>query len=459
MNIIILGVNQVGESLAESLAREEENKVTLVGTDGERLASLRERLDIGFVGGHPAHPKVLEEAGAADADLLLAVTDNDEINIVACQVAYTLFRVPKRIGRFRSKAYLDRDDLFADKAVPVNVRIYPEQLVTDALCRLLEFPEALQVLDFAGGRVELVAVKVLTDSPLAGHPLRELPDYMPDGTDGRVAAIFRSGQAIVPQGDTEVRVGDEVFFIAARQHIRPLLYALHPTDPPSRRIIIGGGGNIGERLAAAIEKDHRVTVVEPLLERCEQLSTALNRALVLHGSATDRELLLKDEIGSADVFCALTNNDAVNIISSLVAKDMGVRKVITIINDVSHTDLLHGGEIDIVLSPRQFTISSILAHVRKGDLSTVHSLRRGAAEAMEFVVHGDHRSSKVAGKTMAELPLPAAVTIGAIVRGDEVIIAHRDVRIETEDHLILFLTDRSCISEVEALFQADFSFF
>ncbi len=457
MKIIILGVNQVGESLAENLARE--NDVTLVDTDSERLDSLRSRLDIRTVVGHPAHPAVLADAGAKEAELLLAVTGNDEINIVACQVAYTLFQMPTRIGRFRSRAYLDRDDLFGDKAVPVNVRIYPEQLVTEAICRLLDFPEALQVLDFADGRVKLVAVRVLPDSPLSGHELRDLPHYMPNGTDGRVAAIFRSGQAIVPQGDTAVAAGDEVFFIAAQQHIRPLLHALHPMDPPSRRIIIGGGGNIGERLAAAIEKDHQVTVVEPLLERCEQLSETLDRAVVLHGSATDRELLLQENIGTADVFCALTNNDAVNIMSSLIAKNLGVRKVITIINDIGHVDLLHGEEIDIALSPRQFTISSILTHVRRGDLSTVHSLRRDAAEAMELVVHGDYRSSQVVGKTIADLPIPETATIGAIVRGEEVIIAHRDIRIATDDHLILFLTDRSGIGKVETLFQADFNVF
>jgi len=457
MKIIILGVNQVGESLAENLARE--NEVTLVDADSASLDSLRTHLDIRTVTGHPAHPAVLADAGAEDADLLLAVTGNDEINIVACQVAYTLFRVPTRIGRFRSRAYLDRDDLFDDKAVPVNVRIYPEQLVTEAICRLLEFPEALQVLDFADGRVELVAVRVLKDSPLAGHELRDLPHYMPDGTDGRVAAIFRSGKAIVPQGDTAVTIGDEVFFIAARQHIRSLLHALHPMDPPSRRIIIGGGGNIGERLAAAIEKDHQVTVVETLRARCEQLSETLDRAVVLHGSTTDRDLLQHENIHTADVFCALTNDDAVNIMSSLVAKDLGVRKVITIINDIGHADLLHGEEIDIALSPRQFTISSILTHMRRGDLSAVHSLRRGAAEAMELVVHGDHRSSQVVGKTVAELPMPEAATIGAIVRGEEVIIAHRNVRIETDDHLILFLAERSCVGEVETLFQADFNFF
>jgi len=459
MQILILGDNPVGVSLTEHLAREK-NDITLAGLDAGLLEGLRERLDIRTVCGYPSHPSVLADAGAEDADMLLAVTDDDEINMTACHVAARLFTTPTRICRLRSRAYMEHPELFFHGETRPDVLIHPEQLVTDAIARLLQFPEALQVLDFAGGNVVLVAVRVVQGSPLGGHVLRELPQHMPRDTDGRVAALFRRGRAIIPEGHTVIEEGDEAFFIAAREHIRPLLSALHPADRPSRRVILGGGGKIGGRLAQHIENDCKVRVIEPRMERCQELAEMLNRAVVIYGNAGEREALLQQEIGRADVYCALTNDDATNIMSSLLAKSLGAHRVIALINDASFADLMHGDDIDIAVSPRQITTSSILAHVRRGEVAMAHSLRRGAAEALEVVVHGDRSHSRVVGRSVEELPLPPGASIGAIVRGEEEVrIPHRDTRIENGDHIVLFLADKGRLADVERLFQASFDSF
>lgn len=378
--------------------------------------------------------------------------------MTACQIAYALFRTPTKISRIRSTAYLDRPELFNNKTIPIDYIISPELLVTHYIQRLIQYPGTLQVLDFANGRAQLVAVKAYHDGPLVGKKLQEIRRHMPH-IDTRVAAIFRKDRPIIPEANTVIEVGDEVFYIAAKENILPVVSELRRLDHSYKRIMIAGGGNIGERLAQAIEKDYKVKVIERNYARCRVLSETLHHAIVLHGSASDTELLSAESIEDIDLFCALTNDDEANIMSSLLAKKMGAKKVITLITNSAYVDLVQGGEIDIALSPQQVTMGSLLTHIRRGDISNVHSLRRGAAEAIELIAHGDERSSKVVGKRLDEIDLPDGVTIGAIIRGDDVLIAHRNVVVETDDHLILFLIDKSKIKEVERLFQVGFSFF
>jgi trk system potassium uptake protein TrkA len=456
MKIIILGAGQVGGTLAENLASEQ-NDITIVDTDTERLRALQDRLDIGTVNGHASHPDVLRRAGAEDADMLIAVTSSDEINMIACEVAHRLFRTPTKISRVRASAYVSHEELFAPEALPIDVLIAPEQLVTDYIARLLDYPGALQVLDFADGLVQLVAVRAYYGGPMVGRALRDIPLHMP-GVDTRVAAIFRRNRPIIPEGDTVVEVDDEVFFIAPSQHILPVMRELRRLDSNYRRIIIAGGGNIGERLASRIEARFQVKLIERSLPRCKQISEKLDRTVVLNGSASDKELLLGENIADTDVFCALTNDDEANIMSSLLAKRLGAKKVITLITNPAYVDLVQGGDIDIAISPQLITIGSLLTHVRRGDISNVHSLRRGAAEAIELIAHGDSRSSKVVGRRIDEIKLPEGVTIGAVVRNDEVLIAHSHIVIESGDHVILFLIDKSRIKQVERLFQVGFGF-
>ncbi|MFT6614791.1 MAG: trk system potassium uptake protein TrkA [Halopseudomonas sp.] len=457
MRIIILGGGQVGGTLAEHLAGEE-NDITIVDTSSSRLRELQDRLDVRTLNGSGSHPQVLAKAGAEDADMLVAVTNSDEINMIACQVAYSLFNIPTRIARVREPDYLTRDGaLFSREAIPVDVLISPESLVTRGIKRLLQYPGALQVLDFADGKVQLVAVKARYGGALVGQRIAALREHLP-GIDMRVAAIFRKEQPIMPHGDTVIEAEDEVFFIAARSNIRLVMAELRRLDRPYKRIIIAGGGNIGARLALSIERKYQVKIIEQNLTRCEQLSQQLLTATILHGSASNRELLIEENIEATDVFLALTNDDEANVMASMLAKKLGARTVITLINNPAYVDLVQGGLIDIALSPQQSTISALLTHVRRGDVVAVHSLRRGAAEALEAIAHGDMDSSRVVGRRVDELPLPAGATVGALVRGEEVIMAHHDTVITDGDHVILFVADKKAVRSVEKLFQLGFGF-
>ncbi|WP_448089213.1 Trk system potassium transporter TrkA [Pseudomonas azerbaijanoccidentalis] len=458
MKIIILGAGQVGGSLAEHLASEA-NDITVVDTDAERLRDLGDRLDIRTVQGRGSFPTVLRQAGADDADMLVAVTNSDETNMVACQVAHTLFHTPTKIARVREAAYLTREEqLFQNEAIPVDVLISPEQVVTNYIKRLIQHPGALQVIDFAEGKAQLVAVRAYYGGPLVGQQLRQLREHMPN-VETRVAAIFRRDRPILPQGDTVIEADDEVFFIAAKANIRAVMSEMRRLDETYKRIVIAGGGQIGERLAEAIESRYQVKIIEMNPARCRHLSDTLDSTVVLQGSASDRDLLMEENIADADLFLALTNDDEANIMSSLLAKRLGAKKVMTIINNPAYVDLIQGGDIDIAISPQLATIGTLLAHVRRGDIVSVHSLRRGAAEAIEAIAHGDAKSSKVIGKAIENIGLPPGTTIGAIIRDEEVIIAHDDTVIETGDHVILFLVDKKHIRDVEKLFHVGLSFF
>ena len=458
MKIIILGAGQVGGTLAEHLASEA-NDITVVDTAGERLRDLGDRLDIRTVQGRASLPNVLRQAGADDADMLVAVTNSDETNMVACQVAYTLFHTPTKIARVREAAYLTRgEELFDNDAIPVDVLISPEQVVTNYIKRLIEHPGALQVIDFAGGKAQLVAVKAYYGGPLIGQQLRQLREHMPN-VDTRVAAIFRRDRPITPRGDTIIEADDEVFFIAAKANIRAVMSEMRRLDESYKRIVIAGGGQIGERLAEAIESRYQVKIIEMNAARCRYLSDTLDSTVVLQGSASDRDLMLEENIADADLFLALTNDDEANIMSSLLAKRLGAKKVMTIINNPAYVDLIQGGEIDIAISPQLATIGTLLAHVRRGDIVSVHSLRRGAAEAIEAIAHGDSKSSKVIGRSIGEIHLPPGTTIGAIIRDEEVLIAHDATIINAGDHVILFLVDKKHIRDVEKLFHVGLSFF
>ncbi len=456
MKIIILGAGQVGSSVAESLVSEQ-NDITVVDTDAQRLRALQDRFDLRTVAGSGSHPSVLAEAGAEDADLLIAVTQSDDTNLVACKIAQQLFNIPRRIARIRATDFLENERVLGENCFDVDLAICPEQVLTEYLTRLVEFPEALQVLDFADGLVSLVAVRAYRGGPLVGHPLKDLRRHIP-GIDARVVAIFRKDQPMVPEGDTIVEAGDEVFCLAATEHIRQVMKELRRMDRPVKRVMLAGGGNIGLRLARALENGYSVRVVEHNKRRCEYIAGKVDKALVLNGDATDEELLEQENIAEMDLFCAVTNDDENNIMSALLAKKMGARRVVALINRRSYVDLLQSGQIDIAISPAQATIGKLLAHVRRGDVVSVHSLRRGAAEAIEAVAHGDARSCKVVGRRVEEIELPKGSTIGAIVRGREVIIAHHDTLIQAEDHVIVFLVNKRSIAQVEKLFQVGASF-
>jgi len=457
MKIVILGAGQVGSSVAATLAGEA-NDITIVDMDRDRLRELQDKLDLQVVHGHGSHPEVLRRAGIEDADMILAVTNSDETNMVACQVAYTLFHTPTKIARVRAKDYLIHSQLFSADALPIDVLISPEQVVTEYIQRIIEYPGALQVLDFANGKVRLVAVRAFHDGPLVGHAIKALREHMPS-IQTRVAAIFRRGQPIAPEGDTIVEVDDEVFFVTARKNTRAVMSELRRLDKPYKRVMIAGGGNIGKRLAKALENHYQVKLIDHNMGHSKDIAAELEKTIVLHGDCADSNLLLEENIEGTDVYCAMTNDDEANILSSMLAKRLGARKVMAIINRPEYVDLVQSDLIDIAISPQQVTIGSLLAHVRRGDVAAVHSLRRGAAEAIEAVAHGDSKSSKVVGRAIEDIKLPPGTTIGAIVRDGEVIISSSRLVIEAEDHVILFVVDKKRIKDVEHLFQVGVSFF
>jgi len=457
MKIIILGAGEVGGKLAQNLTQEASD-ITVVDTNNDRLRELQDRFDIRTVRGMASHPDILRQAGAEDADMLIAVTNSDEVNMVACQVAYTVFNTPTKIARIRSSAYIRDDGIFRNDAMPVDVIVNPEAVVTHDIRRLIDNPGALQVMDFAEGQAQLVGIKAYYGGPLVDQELRYLRQHIPT-VDTRVAAIFRKNRAIIPEGNTVIEADDEVFFIAASKDIKNVMSEMRRVEKPNKRVVIAGGGHIGEHLARTIEGRYGVRIIEHSRQRCYELSETLDRTIVLSGDASDRDLLLEENIEETDVFCAVTNDDEANIMSSMLAKSLGARKVITLINNPAYVDLIEGGTIDTVISPQQATLGSILTHIRRGDIARVHSLRRGAAEAIEAIAHGDKTSSKLIGRKIENIDLPPGTNIGAIVRGDEVVIAHDDIVVESGDHVVLFLVDKRRIKDVEKLFQAPLNFF
>jgi trk system potassium uptake protein TrkA len=474
MKILILGAGQVGASVAEALSSEA-NDITVIDQNRDSLVQLADRLDVRTVAGNAAYPNVLREAGIEDTDMLVAVTQSDQTNLVACKIARSLFNVSTRIARLRSPDLLE-PGLLSNENFAVDYAICPEQDITDYIAKLVEFPEALQVLEFANGKVTLVGVRAKSDGLLVGKPIRTMREHLPAGVDARIAAIFREHQPIEPDGNTVIEPGDEVFLLAASRHIRPVLKELRRGREPVKRVMIAGGGNIGLRVAQALEDRYEIKIVELNRQRAETIAGRLSNTLVLHGSATDENLLVQENIDEIDMFLALTNDDEDNIMAASLAKRLGCKRVLALINRRAYADMVQGGPIDIGLSPAQVSIGALLTHVRRGDVVKVHSLRRGAAEALELVAHGDRNSSKAVGRRIEELPRIRGAHIGAIVRTgkqaeavlhdgivdyrhiERVIIPHHDTTIESDDHVVVFCVRKREVAQVEKLFQVGFQF-
>ncbi len=457
MKIIILGAGQVGTSTAEILAKED-NDITLIDNVASQVEGLQDRLDIRTIVGSASHPSVLEQAGGPDADLILAVTDKDEVNMAACQVAYTLFRTPKKIARIRSVEYLTHTEIFSDESIPVDVIISPEQLITQHVLHLIEYPGALQVVDFAGGKIQLVGLKAYHGGPLVGRELRTIREDLPT-VEARVAAIYRHDRPIIPEGDTIIEPDDEVFIVAAAPHIPIVMSEFCAVEAPGQNIMLVGAGKIGLQLARSLEQNnYQVKLVEHGAERARQVAEQLDAPIVLRGDAADEDLMLQENIDATDVFCSLTNDDEANILSAMLAKRLGAHRAMALINRSAYVDLIESSVLDVAISPSLITVGSLLTHVRRGDTIAVHSLRRGAAEAIETIAHGDATSSSVVGRRIEEISLPSGTRVGALLRNQEVIIPHHDTVIEAEDHVILFVIDKKYIRDVEKLFQVKVTF-
>ena len=474
MNIVILGAGRVGESVAESLVSER-NDITVIDTDPARLHVLQDRLDLRGVAGNGIQPSVLEEAGIGDADLFIACAPMDETNLVACKVAHDRFNVPTTIARLRSPEFVDGSPMM-DKAngFAVDRVICPEESVTRYIGKLVEHPQALQVLEFAHGLVSLAAVRAVAGGPLVRHSLAEIPALVP-GAQMRIVAIYRQDQALTAlDGRTRIEPGDEVFVLAATQDIVTVLAALRERDHPVKRLMIAGGGKVGLRLARQVHEELQVKIIETNRQRCDYLASQLpSDVLVLHGDSTDEELMGEENVQDMDLFVALTSDDEDNILACLLAKKMGARRVLALINRRAYAELVQGTQIDIAISPSQAVIGELLAYVRRGDVEAVHSLRRGAAEALEGIVRGDRKTCRLAGRRVEEIGLPPGAQVGAIVRGlhrpdgseagddaqPQVLMAHHDTVIEPNDHVIVFVPNKRMVQQVEKLFQVSATFF
>lgn len=457
MRIIILGASQVGFTLAADLSTEGHD-IVVVSEDRARLRTLHEHHDIRIVQGNPSFPNVLRQARADNADLLIAVTDSDEVNMVACQVAYSLFDVPIKIARIRSQHYLIRDELFGNDNLPIDVFIAPERLIADRIYQLIQHPGATQVVDFAEGRIKLLAGRAAFGGRLIGAPITELPALVGPG-EAQVVAIFRGDRPLTLTDDTCIEMGDEVYATTLPEHVDDVLACLRPLQPACHRVIIVGGGHVGGCLAELLATAYRVKIIERSDGMAMQLSEDLEHVTVLHGDAADKHLLINENIEHTDVFCALTDDDETNILSALLAKKLGARQVISLISRSAYVDMLDSESIDIVLSPQRITIGSILAHIRTGDIQRVYALRGGRLEALEAVVHGSTKTSRLVGRRLAGIRLPKGVTFGAVLRAGQVLFPGPDCEVRPRDHLIVLSTEPRQIRSVEKLLSVKFGFF
>ena len=451
MNILILGAGQVGSTTATQLAKEEDNEVTIVDLDPEKLTKLASRVDLQTIEGNAAYPETLRQSGAETADMLIAVTSSDEVNMIACQIASTLFDTPTKIARIRAQEYSENKALFSRSNIPVDHYINPEQLVTDHIAELILHPGAFQVLDFANGQVRMVGVRAKQQGFLVGQPIKFLHTHL-GNEQVRIAAVYRDGESIEPEGDTIIKKDDEVFFIAAREDIDYMIAEFIQSQEKAEKVIIAGGGGIGLKLALQLDKTCQVKVIERSKARAKKIAELAEDSIILVGDAADDSLLLEESIETTDVFVALTNSEEANILSSLLAKKLGCKKAMALVNKASYSGLIETGSIDIAISPQQITIGSLLSHVREGDVVKVHSLRRGNAEALEAIAH-EHAGSKVVGKMLDEIKLPKGAFITAVLSSSGALkTLHHSTIIEPDDHVIVFITDRERIADVENLF-------
>jgi len=445
----------MGSSVASVLASEE-NDIVVVDFKPQLLEALKERFDIATVTGNAAHPCVLEEAGIRGTDMVIAVTDRDETNMLACMIINKLYDRPKTIARVRAIEFLKNPQLFGPKGIAIDIVISPEQIVMESIRNLIEFPGVLHISEFAGGLVRLFSVKVLGHGFLTGKKIKTLRERLAKGKT-RIVAIFRQGRQLEVNGQAIIETGDEVFFVAPSNEVRRVLTDLHKLEAPLKRIIVAGGGHIGKRLGLALQSDHQIKIIEKDPQRAKKIAIEVENTVVLLGDCTDETLLLDEGIESTDLFCAITDNDGVNIISASLAKSLGARKAICLINHSSYTKLLPGTGIDLVVQPNQETLGSILKHVRRGDVAQVSSLCGGTAEAIEAIAHKNNGASSVVGRQVDAVHFPPGIVIGALIRNNEVISIHHDTVFEENDHVVMFAMDKKLVIHIEKSFQTNLS--
>ena len=449
MKVLILGAGRVGGSLARALVNNNYD-VSIVDQDKAALSELEEKLDIMTVEGHAAHSLSIKKTGADESTTVIAVTSNDEVNIIACQIAKKQFNVKKTICRLAESSYTEDLSVFGEAVI--DIVISPEKEVMNHLKELIIHPGTEQIEKFADGTVNLVSVKAKKKGKLVGRELKGFKDDMPD-TNAFVASIYRKGKPFIPSGDTVIKENDEIYFISSESNIDQIVNEFREKEDVYSRVMVVGGGKIGFSLAKEIENEYKTKLVDSNKEKCSKLSKELEKTIVLHGSATDEDLLKSESIENIDIFCALTDDDETNLMSSLLAKKMGAKKTMIILNNPSYLGLVPGF-IDIYIAPYRLTVSSVLQDLRDSDVAQDVLLKMDTgAEAIEGVVHANEYTSELFGKSLKEIPLPEGASIGAVVRHGELLMPDSDVELCINDHLIIFLANKDMISEVEVFFK------
>ena len=453
--IAVLGGGQVGASVAKILT-DDGNDITLVDNNVSVLEDLQEDNDIKTIQGNASSPSVLNQVELSDCDILIATTASDEVNLVSCHLAKKMFNVPNVIARLRNAEYREETSDFNLDLFSIDSIISPSLLVTDFIKNIIEHPGAFQAFDFADGKLQVIGVTVLKDGPLAGKKLSEFKKHMPN-VNVNVIAIYRDRKSLPVNGSSIIETGDDVFFLATEENMR-FMSELRKNQSRVENIMIAGGGNVGTILAAKLSEKFSTKIIEKDQSRSKYLSETLEGVVVLNDDISDESLLENEGIKDVDFFCSVTNDDQMNILSSKLAKDLGAKKSIAIINKPSYRKLV-SKEIDVVVSPEDVTIGSLLASVRASDVVKVHSLGFGEAELFEVIIHGDKNTSKVVSKKISDLELPQGCRIGAIYRNESVILAQGDIEICSEDRLIIFLLNKRDFPKLAKLFQVGIGFF
>ena len=449
MKIVILGAGRIGGSLARNLSNSN-YEVCIVDENKNKLSDLEDKLDIMTVEGHASQLSTLKKSGLDEETIIIAVTSNDEVNIVACQIAKKVFNVKKTICRFKDNSYFEQLSIFGDGVI--DIPISPEDEITSYLKELIDHPGAGQIETFANGKVKLVSVKAKKKGKLVGRELKGIKDDMPN-VDAFIAAIYRKGHPFIPSGDTVIKENDEIYFISSESDIGSIVDEFRDHEEQYSRIMIVGGGKVGFSLAKHLEKSYNVKLIDSNTERCMTLSKELDKTIVLNGSATDETLLKRENISNIDIFCALTDDDETNVMSSLLAKKMGAKKTMIILNNPSYLGLVPGF-IDIYIAPYRLTVSSVLQDLRESDVAQDVILKvNTGAEAIEGIVHANEFTSPLFGKPIKDIPLPEGSAIAAIIRHEELIMPSSTVELTLNDHLVIFLSDKNKVGEVEVLFK------
>ena len=446
-DVLILGAGRVGSEIARALAKDNCN-VNIVDVDANRLLKLQSSYDLRTVQGTAADPQILKQAAVNDASIVVAVTSIDEVNLVACKICRLLSPTIKTIARIRSSQY---GQSIIHEGFDINESFCPEELVAKDFSNAIVHPGCLSVHHFASGQLTLAGIRITSKADVSGNSIGDLRNQIKE-IDYRIVALYRDDEYVSPQADTHLFVGDEIYLLVATENLSELTPFLAGKQKQNKRIFIAGGGSIGRRVATALENDNDVKILDISRDRCRVLSQQLSRSLILKGRATDENLLLQENINETDIFCALTNDDEENILSAMLAKRLGAKKTAVLINRLAYADILER-QLDIVLSPSQITIGSVLPIIRPGDFQAVHSLRHGSAEAVEFTVHGSEETSKLTGREIQQVAWPQGTGTGAILRGEEVIIAHDETVICEEDRVICFVANREAVKAMEKLIQ------